>query len=58
MRPKWEGIMGDLFWLSEAQAERLRPFFAKPRDKPRVGDRRVLREIIFIQRTGLMWNEG
>ncbi len=46
--------MSDLFWLSEAQVERLRPFFPKSRGKPRVGDRRVLSGIIFIQRNGLM----
>jgi transposase len=47
--------MSDLFWLSEAQVERLRPFFPKPRGKPRVDDRQVLSGIIFIQRNGLMW---
>ena len=47
--------MSDLFWLSEAQVDRLRPFFPKPRGKPRVDDRRVLSGIIYIQRNGLMW---
>ena len=46
--------MSELFWLSEAQVERLRPFFPKSRGKPRVDDRRVLSGIIFIQRNGLM----
>jgi transposase len=48
-------MMSDLFWLSEAQVERLRPFFPKSRGKPRVDDRRVLSGIIYIQRNGLMW---
>ena len=30
--------MSDLFWLSEAQVERLRPFFPKSHGKPRVDD--------------------
>jgi transposase len=34
--------MSDLFWLTDAQMERLRPFFPKSRGKPRVDDRRVL----------------
>ena len=31
--------MSDPFWLSEAQVDRLRPFFPKSRGKPRVDDR-------------------
>lgn len=33
--------MSDLFWLSEAKVERLRPFFPKSSGRPRVDDRRV-----------------
>jgi transposase len=51
-------MMSDLFWLSEAQVERLRPFFPKSRGKPRIDDRRVLSGIIFIQRNGLMWKHA
>jgi transposase len=43
------------FWLTDAQMERLRPFFPKSRGKPRVDDRRVLSGIIFINRNGLRW---
>ncbi len=50
--------MSDLFWLSEAQVERLKPFFPKSRGKPRVDDRRVLSGIIYIQRNGLMWKHA
>ena len=50
--------MSDLFWLSEAQVDRLRPYFPKSRGKPRVDDRRVLSGIIFIQRNGLMWKHA
>ena len=34
--------MSDLFWLTDEQMERLRPFFPKSHGKPRVDDRRVL----------------
>lgn len=47
--------MSNLFWLTEAQIERLQPFFPKSHGKPRVDDRRVLSGIIFINRNGLRW---
>ena len=50
--------MSDLFWLTEAQMERLRPFFPKPHGRPRVDDRRVLSGIIFINRNGLRWRDA
>lgn len=50
--------MSKVFWLAEAQIERLRPFFPKSRGKPRVDDRRVLSGIIHIQRNGLMWKDA
>ena len=45
--------MSNLFWLTDAQMERLKPFFPKSHGKPRVDDRRVLSGIIFINRNGL-----
>ena len=53
MRGGFGDIMSDLFWLTEAQMERLRRFFPKSRGRPRVDDRRVLSGIIFINRNGL-----
>ena len=50
--------MSELFWLTEAQVERLSPYFPKARGKPRGADRRVLSGIIFIQRNGLMWKHA
>lgn len=47
--------MSNLFWLTDAQMERLKPFFLKSHGKPRVDDRRVLSGIIFINRNGLRW---
>ena len=48
-------IMSNLFWLTDEQVERLRPFFPKSHGKPRVDDQRVLSGIIFINRNGLRW---
>jgi transposase len=41
--------MSNLDWLSEAQKDRLRPYFPKNRGRARVDDRRVLNGIIFIR---------
>ena len=50
--------MSNLFWLSEAQMARLRPFFPKSHGKLRVDDRRVLSGIIFSNRNGLRWRDA
>lgn len=50
--------MSDLFWLSEVQMERLRPYFPKSHGKPRVDDRRVFSAIIFVNRNGLRWRDA
>ncbi|MFQ3255481.1 MAG: transposase [Loktanella salsilacus] len=47
--------MSNLYWLSEEQMRRLRPYFPKSHGVPRVDDRRVLSGIIFINRNGLRW---
>ncbi len=47
--------MSNLFWLTDAQMARLKPFFPKSLGKPRVDDRRVLGGIILINRNGLRW---
>lgn len=47
--------MSNLYWLTEDQMTRLRPYFPKSRGKARVDDRRVLSGIIFINRNGLRW---
>ena len=49
------GMMSNLYWLTEEQMTRLRPYFPKSRGKARVDDRRVLSGIIFINRNGLRW---
>ena len=45
--------MSNLYWLSEAQMARLRPYFPKSHGAPHVDDRRVLSGIILINRNGL-----
>ena len=50
--------MSDLFWLSDAQMARLKPYFPNSHGKPRVDDRRVLSGIIFINRNGLRWRDA
>jgi len=51
-------MMSNLYWLTEAQMARLRPYFPKSRGKPRVDDLRVLSGIIFINRNGLRWRDA
>ena len=50
--------MSNLFWLTEAHMDRLRPFFPKSHGRPRVDDRLVLSGIIFINRNGLRWRDA
>ena len=47
--------MNNLYWLSEDQIGRLRPYFPMSRGRARVDYRRVLSGIIFINRNGLRW---
>ena len=50
--------MSDLFWLTDTQMERLKPFFPLSHGVPRVDDKRVLSGIIFINRNGLRWRDA
>lgn len=50
--------MDDLFWLTEAQMERLKPHFPLSHGVPRVDDRKVLSGIIFINCNGLRWRDA
>ena len=57
--PELTGVlMSNLFWLTDVQMERLRPFFPKSHGRPRVDDRRILSGIIFINRNGLRWRDA
>jgi transposase len=50
--------MSNLYWLTDEQMARLKPFFPKSHGAPRVDDRRVLSGIIFINRNGLRWSDA
>jgi putative transposase len=50
--------MSDLFWLSEAQMRRIKPYFPLSHGVPRVDDRRVISGIIFVIRNGLRWRDA
>lgn len=50
--------MSNLFWLSDDQIVRLKPFFPKSHGKARVDDRRMLSGIMFINRSGSRWYEA
>ena len=50
--------MSDLFWLTDEQLERLKPFFPLSHGVPRVDDKRVLSGIIFVNRNGLRWRDA
>lgn len=50
--------MSDLYWLTDEQMARLRPYFPKSHCKPRVDDRRVLSGIIFVNRNGSRWRDA
>lgn len=50
--------MSDLYWLTDDQMERLRPFFPRSHGKPRVDDRRLLSGIVFVNRNGLRWRDA
>ena len=50
--------MGDQFWLTEEQVERLRPHCPKVRGKARSDDRMVLSGIVHVKRNGLRWRDA
>lgn len=45
--------MSDLYWQTDEQMDRLRPFFPKSCSRLRVDDRRVLSGVILVNRNGL-----
>lgn len=50
--------MSRLFWLTEEQVERIRPFFPKERGVGRSDDLRVLSGIIYVIKHGLQWTDA
>jgi transposase len=57
--PELTGVMmSNPFWRTDAQMERLKPFFPKSHGTPRLDDRRMLSGIIFLNRNSLRWCDG
>ena len=50
--------MSDHYWLSEAQLNRIKPYFPRSHGVPRVDDRRVLSGIIHVLKRGLQWRDA
>jgi len=50
--------MSDLFWLSDRQFVRMRPYFPLSHGVPRSDDRRVLSGIIHVIKNGLRWRDA
>ena len=49
---------GELYYLSEEQLEKMKPYFPKSHGKARVCDRKVLSGIIYVLKNGLMWRDA
>ena len=50
--------MSDLFWLSDRQFARMRPYFPLSHGIPRTDDHRVLSGIIHVLKNGLRWRDA
>lgn len=50
--------MSDLFWLTDKQMRRIKPYFPLSHGIARVDDKRVLSGIIFVIRNGLRWRDA
>ena len=50
--------MSDLFWLSDRQFSRMRPYFPLAHGGPRSNDLRVISGIIHVIRNGLRWRDA
>ena len=50
--------MRTLFYLSESQLERIKPFFPRSHGVPRVDDRCVVSGIIYVIKHGLQWKDA
>ncbi len=50
--------MNDHFWLTQAQLDRIKPYFPLSRGIPRVDDLRVISGIIHVIKRGLQWRDA
>ena len=53
-----EGMRRDLYYLTEKQLERIRPYFPLSHGVSRVDDRKVLSGIIYVIKNGLQWKDA
>ena len=50
--------MSDHFWLTQAQLDRIKPYFPLSHGIPRVDDLRVISGIIHVIKRGLQWRDA
>ncbi len=50
--------MSDHYWLSEAEIDRMKPYFPRSHGRTRVDDRRIISGIIHVIRNGLRWRDA
>ncbi len=50
--------MSDLFWLSDRQFARIRPYFPLSHGIPRTDDHRVISGIVHVIKNGLRWRDA
>ncbi len=50
--------MSDHFWLTQAQLDRIKPYFPLSHGIPRVDDLRVISGIIHVIKRGLQWSDA
>ena len=50
--------MSTLFYLSQDQLARIKPYFPLSHGVPRVDDRRVVSGIIYVIKNGLQWKDA
>ena len=50
--------MNELFWLSQVQLDRIKPYLPLSHGVPRIDDLRVISGIIYVIRNGLQWKDA
>src|SRR5215212_9128477 len=59
-RSKWAGGLAHVrsYSLSQAQLERIEPYFPRSHGRPRVGDRRMISGMVHVIRDGSRWRDA
>lgn len=50
--------MSELFWLSQAQFNRIKRYFPHARGVPRIDDLRVVSGIVYVIKNGIQWRDA